>query len=210
MCLLQGSSRSSRYYWLLSSTQGIVRRGKCFPNYYTYRIKGTTRGEHVRRGKRFTNNYTSRIKGTTRGKHSPERNIYQHESTKHSWWATCSGWGYESTWATCWGWREESVRHHNFWPKQKQWTIVCTYMYHLFWQEQVSLNIWKKCAHQWNNECLNSTGKFTLFPSGIFHRGYYNDKSTSRWRYEKSTQLTTQLNQWIDKKIIIRSKAWGG
>ncbi len=35
----------------------------------------------------------------------------------------------------------------------------------------------KKWAHQWNNECFNSTGEFVLFPSGMFHRGYYNDKS---------------------------------
>jgi hypothetical protein len=35
----------------------------------------------------------------------------------------------------------------------------------------------KKCAHQWNNECLNSTGEYILFPSGMFHRGYYNDIS---------------------------------
>jgi hypothetical protein len=35
----------------------------------------------------------------------------------------------------------------------------------------------KKCAHQWNNECLNSTGEYILFPSGKFHCGYYNDKS---------------------------------
>jgi hypothetical protein len=34
----------------------------------------------------------------------------------------------------------------------------------------------KKCAHQWNNECLNSTGEYVLFPSGMFHHGYYNDK----------------------------------
>ncbi len=65
MCLLQESSGSSRYYWLYSPTQGILRRGKHFPNHYTYRNKGTPRGKHVRRGKHFTNNYTSRIKGTT-------------------------------------------------------------------------------------------------------------------------------------------------
>jgi hypothetical protein len=35
----------------------------------------------------------------------------------------------------------------------------------------------KKCAHQWNNECLNSSREYILFPSGMFHRGYYNDKS---------------------------------
>jgi hypothetical protein len=33
----------------------------------------------------------------------------------------------------------------------------------------------KKGAHQWNNECLNNTGEYILFPSGMFHRGYYND-----------------------------------
>jgi hypothetical protein len=37
----------------------------------------------------------------------------------------------------------------------------------------------KKCAHQWNNECLYSTGEYVLFPSGMFHRGYYNDKSNT-------------------------------
>jgi hypothetical protein len=35
----------------------------------------------------------------------------------------------------------------------------------------------KKCANQWNNEFLNSTREYILFPSGMFHRGYYNDKS---------------------------------
>ncbi len=35
----------------------------------------------------------------------------------------------------------------------------------------------KKCAHQWNNECFNSTGEYILFHSGMFHCGYYNDKS---------------------------------
>jgi hypothetical protein len=37
----------------------------------------------------------------------------------------------------------------------------------------------KKCSRQWNNECLNSTGEYILFPSGMFHRGYYNDKSNT-------------------------------
>ncbi len=129
MCLLQGSSRSSRCYWLYSSIQGIVRRGERFSNYYTYRIKGTTRGKHVRRGKRLTYNYT---KGTTGGEHVPERNTPANMNPPNIWWATYSGWGYESARATCWGWRVESVRHFNFWPKQKQLTIVCTYMHHLF------------------------------------------------------------------------------
>jgi hypothetical protein len=35
----------------------------------------------------------------------------------------------------------------------------------------------KKCALQWKNECLNSTGEYILFPSGMFHHGYCNDKS---------------------------------
>jgi hypothetical protein len=34
-----------------------------------------------------------------------------------------------------------------------------------------------KCVHQWNNECLNSTGEYVIFPLRMFHRGYYNDKS---------------------------------
>jgi hypothetical protein len=37
----------------------------------------------------------------------------------------------------------------------------------------------EKCIHQWNNECLNSTGEYVLFPSGMFHCGYYNDKSNT-------------------------------
>jgi hypothetical protein len=36
----------------------------------------------------------------------------------------------------------------------------------------------KKCGHQWNNECLNSTGEY-FFPLGMFHRGYYNDKANT-------------------------------
>ena len=37
----------------------------------------------------------------------------------------------------------------------------------------------KKCAPSWNNECLNSTGEYVLFLSGIFHRGYYDDNSNT-------------------------------
>ncbi len=98
MCLLQESSQSSRYYWLYSSTQGIVRTGKCYPNHYTYRVKGIPRGKNrsllkkpsmcllqkssqssryywlysstqgiVRTGKHYPNHYTYRVKGTPRG-----------------------------------------------------------------------------------------------------------------------------------------------
>jgi hypothetical protein len=35
----------------------------------------------------------------------------------------------------------------------------------------------KKCVHQWDNGCLNSTGEYVLFHLGMFHPGYYNDKS---------------------------------
>jgi hypothetical protein len=35
----------------------------------------------------------------------------------------------------------------------------------------------KKCSHQWTNECLNRTGKYIIFPSEMYHRGYYNQKS---------------------------------
>jgi hypothetical protein len=37
----------------------------------------------------------------------------------------------------------------------------------------------KKCVNQLNNECLNSTGEYVCFLSGIFHRGYYNGKSNT-------------------------------
>jgi hypothetical protein len=36
-----------------------------------------------------------------------------------------------------------------------------------------------KCSHQWNNECYNSTGEYIHFPSGMFHRGHYNNKSNT-------------------------------
>ncbi len=35
----------------------------------------------------------------------------------------------------------------------------------------------KKCLHQWTNECLNSTGVYIIFPSEMYHCGYYNQKS---------------------------------
>ncbi len=35
----------------------------------------------------------------------------------------------------------------------------------------------KKCSHQWTNECLNSTGEYIIFPSEMYHHGYYNQKS---------------------------------
>jgi hypothetical protein len=35
----------------------------------------------------------------------------------------------------------------------------------------------KKCAHSWKNVCLNSTGEYIVFPSGMMYCGYYNDKS---------------------------------
>jgi hypothetical protein len=35
----------------------------------------------------------------------------------------------------------------------------------------------KKCLHQWTNECLNSTGEYIIFPSEMYHCGYYNQKS---------------------------------
>jgi hypothetical protein len=35
----------------------------------------------------------------------------------------------------------------------------------------------KKCLHPWTNDCLNSTGEYIIFPSEMYHRGYYNQKS---------------------------------
>jgi hypothetical protein len=39
----------------------------------------------------------------------------------------------------------------------------------------------KKRSHQLTNECLNtvinSTGEYIIFPSEMYHRGYYNQKS---------------------------------
>jgi hypothetical protein len=71
MCLQHESSRSSRYNQLYTSTQGIIRRGEHFTNYYTCRIKGTTRGKHVRRGKHFPNNALPELKAP------PEANMSQ-------------------------------------------------------------------------------------------------------------------------------------
>ena len=35
----------------------------------------------------------------------------------------------------------------------------------------------KKCSHQWSNESLNNPGKYIVFLSEMYHRGYYNQKS---------------------------------
>jgi hypothetical protein len=35
----------------------------------------------------------------------------------------------------------------------------------------------KKCSYQWTNECLNRTGEYIIFPSEMYHHGYYNQKS---------------------------------
>ncbi len=35
----------------------------------------------------------------------------------------------------------------------------------------------KKCLHQLTKECLNSTGEYIIFPSEMYHCGYYNQKS---------------------------------
>ncbi len=35
----------------------------------------------------------------------------------------------------------------------------------------------KKCSHQWTDESLNITGKYIIFLSEMYHRGYYNQKS---------------------------------
>ncbi len=35
----------------------------------------------------------------------------------------------------------------------------------------------KKCSHEWINESLNNPGDYIVFPSKIYHRGYYNQKS---------------------------------
>jgi hypothetical protein len=35
----------------------------------------------------------------------------------------------------------------------------------------------KMCVQHWDNECLNSTGEYVLFPLGMFHCGYHNDES---------------------------------
>ena len=35
----------------------------------------------------------------------------------------------------------------------------------------------KKCSHQWSNESLNNPGEYIVFPSEMYHCGYYNQKS---------------------------------
>jgi hypothetical protein len=35
----------------------------------------------------------------------------------------------------------------------------------------------KKCSHQWSNESLNNPDKYIIFPSEMYHCGYYNQKS---------------------------------
>jgi hypothetical protein len=36
----------------------------------------------------------------------------------------------------------------------------------------------KKCSHQWSNESLKNPGEYIVFPSEMYHRGYYNQKSS--------------------------------
>ncbi len=32
----------------------------------------------------------------------------------------------------------------------------------------------KKCSHKWSNESLNNPGDYIVFPSEMYHHGYYN------------------------------------
>ncbi len=34
-----------------------------------------------------------------------------------------------------------------------------------------------KCSYEWINESLNNPGDYIVFPSKMYHRGYYNQKS---------------------------------
>ncbi len=69
----------------------------------------------------------------------------------------------------------------------------------------------KKCSHQWNNECLNIPGECILFPSGMFHHGYYNDKSNTifiqaqlfcaRTKYTDILQLPQSMMKGQGKEV---------
>jgi hypothetical protein len=52
------------------------------------------------------------------------------------------------------------------------------------------------------NECLNSIGEYILFPSGMFHCGYYNDKST---RIFIKVQLFCAPTKYTDVLRLTRS-----
>ncbi len=39
----------------------------------------------------------------------------------------------------------------------------------------------KKCSHEWINESLNNPGDYIVFPSKMYHRGYYNQKSNQNF-----------------------------
>ncbi len=111
---------------LQSNNQCVYCQKVLNPQDIIFATKVTTRGKH------FPNYYTSTTKGTTRGKHFPIWNFCQHQSSKHSWGGTCTGWRHGSTGGTCSGWREQSVQYFNFCQKQWWWTIVCAYMHQLF------------------------------------------------------------------------------
>ncbi len=50
----------------------------------------------------------------------------------------------------------------------------------------------KKCLHKWINESLNNPGEYILFPSKMYHCGYYN---------EKSKQIFTQAQLFCEPRL---------
>jgi hypothetical protein len=162
---------------LYSSTQGIVRRGKGFPNYYTYRIEGTTKGKLVRRGEQTTT--------LPELKAPPEANMSQKDISANMNPPNILGeppvqdedinlhqQPVEGEERSLSGMSTFGQNNNNGLLFAPTWTICFNDNKYLSTSE-------KKGAHQWKNECLNSTGEYILFPSGMFHRGYYNDKSNS-------------------------------
>ncbi len=50
----------------------------------------------------------------------------------------------------------------------------------------------KKCSHQWSKESLNNPGEYIVFPSKMYHRGYYN---------QKSNQIFTQVQLFCEPTL---------
>ncbi len=55
----------------------------------------------------------------------------------------------------------------------------------------------KKCSQGWINESLNNPGDYIVFPSKMYHRGYYNQKSN-----QKFTQAQLFCKPTLDTDVL--------
>ena len=55
----------------------------------------------------------------------------------------------------------------------------------------------KKCSHEWINESLNNPGDYIVFPSEMYHCGYYNQKSNQNF-----TQAQLFCKPMLDTDVL--------